>query len=529
MLRRPERQGVSEGSGPGPLLGTDATSLPVLSRFAKEIELPQRSAALGRLLVRVVGPAGIERAETLESLGQRAALLYRAGYIGAAAPLVAGAGGSAPTSPAEAAFQALAIRVALAGGDRDRVCSGAVALLQAPADTPASIRGEGIVAQGYCGAAAGNPGAAGLAAGLAREIGGVGEGTIGALDAVAAGEPAAFQGNTRVSVTDWRLAEVAGKLDASSVGSERLEPAALFAASRSASVPPHLRIAFAEAAARIHVIDAASLADAFRQAPVSPADLAQPFSAKVEPFARRAVLFKSAEAERTPIKRARVVRAALDEARRAGLLLPIAAALAPVVDEMRPVAEIGWFAETAVEVMLAAGRFEAARRWAEFGTQPGVTADRSQLSLAHWLALIDIADPAQRGGRGQALAQVEEMAMRGRFAPDALHRLATVLDALDFQVPMRLWEAASRAPQPTTGHLPPTGVLSELQDAAKRREPLRVALLVNRTLGAQGPEGAHMIGLGDTIRALRRVGLEAEAREIAAEALFGLWPRASNS
>ena len=42
--------------------------------------------------------------------------------------------------------------------------------------------------------------------------------------------------------------------------------------------------------------------------------------------------------------------------------------------------------------------------------------------------------------------------------------LGAPLDALDFQVPVRLWEAASRAPQPTSGYLPPTGVLAELQD-----------------------------------------------------------------
>ena len=50
-----------------------------------------------------------------------------------------------------------------------------------------------------------------------------------------------------------------------------------------------------------------------------------------------------------------------------------------------------------------------------------------------------------------------------------LHRLVTVLDALDTQVPIPLWEAASRTPQPTDGHLPATGVLAELKVARDKR------------------------------------------------------------
>ena len=105
----------------------------------------------------------------------------------------------------------------------------------------------------------------------------------------------------------------------------------------------------------------------------------------------------------------------------------------------------------------------------------------------------------------------------------------TVLDALSTQVPIPLWEAASRTTQPSTGHLPDTGVLSQLQDAAKTRDYARTVLLAMQTLGPKGAEGAHMIALGDSIRALKRAGLEKEARQLALEALFSAWPRLSNS
>jgi hypothetical protein len=92
-------------------------------------------------------------------------------------------------------------------------------------------------------------------------------------------------------------------------------------------------------------------------------------------------------------------------------------------------------------------------------------------------------------------------------------------------VPIPLWNLASRTPQPASGYLPDTGVLSDLADASKKKEFGRTVLLAMRTLGPAGAEGAHMIALGDAIRALKRAGLEAEARRLALEGLFTSWPR----
>jgi hypothetical protein len=140
--------------------------------------------------------------------------------------------------------------------------------------------------------------------------------------------------------------------------------------------------------------------------------------------------------------------------------------------------------------------------------------------------LIDIADSRSTADREAGLSFVEELAVTGRLDPTLLHRLATVLDALEYNVPIPLWEAASRTPQPAGGFLPETGVLSQLQDAAKKREFGRTVLLTMRTLGPHGAEGANMIALGDSIRALKRAGMESDARRLGFEALFAGWPRA---
>ena len=136
--------------------------------------------------------------------------------------------------------------------------------------------------------------------------------------------------------------------------------------------------------------------------------------------------------------------------------------------------------------------------------------------------------PERRGGRPPSLAAIEELAVRGRLGAETLHRLATVLDALDIDVPIGLWDAASRTPQPATGYLPETGVLADLAQSAKRRRgphhPARHA-----HVGARGPEGANVLALGDAVRALKRIGLEADARRLALEALIAAWPRTAGN
>jgi hypothetical protein len=100
-----------------------------------------------------------------------------------------------------------------------------------------------------------------------------------------------------------------------------------------------------------------------------------------------------------------------------------------------------------------------------------------------------------------------------------------VLEALDYLVPIPLWEAANRMPQSNAGYLPETGVLSALQDAAKKQQFGRTVLLVMQALGPNGAADAHLIALGDSIRALKRAGLEPDARRLGLEALLASWPR----
>lgn len=541
-----ERDRVVERADLAPVLAGDGSGLPLelwrgvdgraVLEMVKKLDLPARSPALQALWRRLWttsarAPGSDAEQDRFEAL--RIEALYRSGLIG---PLLAHAKDAAPSR--DPLVRALLARARIGGGDRTGGCAQARDLAKGGSAVPQAIRGEMLLLGGYCAAVTGDTGAAMLAADLVRAEGIDAPLPLAALDAVVTGQSLKPALPARLSLMDYRFLELTRGI-VPSQALEKAEPALLAALSGPAEAGPGtghdpvpgaisppaaaLRVVAAERAAQLNAIAPADLAEAYRAYPFDAAALADPLTAAVPAPLRRALLYKAAAGERTPIKRTRIARALLDDARRAGSYAVVAHILADVAADLAPVPEIGWFAETAVEVNLVAGRLDAARRWIDLAGR-----ERAG-SLQHWLVLVDIADAQWRGPRGASLVHAESFALHGRLPPGYMHRLATVLDALEYNIPIPLWEAASRTPQPTQGHLPETGVLTELQDAAKKKEFARTVLLVMRTLGTDTADTAHIIALGDSIRALRRAGLEADARRLALEAVLPGWPRATGN
>ena len=519
-----------------PVMASDGSGLPHelwrglkvedVEKLLAALEIPPRSPVLHTLFRRLVTsdvppPAGGVSDPRFTAL--RIEALDRSGLVDEAANVLA----KEPSTAADPVLGLLGARTAIARGNGDDGCRDALQPAPAPAALPGSLKGQAILIKAYCAAASGNREAAQLQAALAREDSSIAASPgLDAIDAVAAGVKPAIAKGQKVGLIDWRILQLSGPVDVSDlIGSA--SPGLLAVISRDESTDPTLRLAAAEAAARFNAISPANLAEAYRgfAGGAAPAEGDEAATGAV----RRAALFQSADAERTPLKKARLIRSFLDDTRRSGLYWPALQMIAPAATAIPRIPEIGWFAETAIETALSSGDYAGARSWAEFANTLDAPGGAGRTSYAHWLALADIADPALTEGRSRHLAALEDQAARGRMNSDLLHRLATVLDALEIQVPIPLWEMASRTPQPETGHLPATGVLSELSDAAKKKEFGHTVLLAMQALGPNGAEGAHMISLGDSIRALRRGGLESAARQLALEALFAGWPRALGS
>ena len=507
-----------ESSDLAPVMAPDTSGLPLelwrglemadLERLLAGLDLPPRSPALHQVWRRMLlssaspPPAGAPSSDHFMAL--RLEALYRSGLLRDMAEVERGA------SPGPLARVVLA-RKDIGLGAREAGCATIKSVAGPGADLRGRLRVESQLLTGYCAAVAGDAAAAGLAATLAREEGMADDLVLRVLESLSMGTKPHLGLPARVPLLDFRFLELLGPVSQMQVV-EKAEPALLVALARAPTSDVRMRTAAAEAALRLNAMPPDAVVDVYRLQP-EPSARTTPSEA-ADPILRRARLFRAAEVTQAPELKARLLRALLDDARRAGIHVQTARMLAPLVGQLWPSFETGMLAEPVLEIAAAAGEYELARRWAE-----------TAATLQHWLALVDLADPQPGRGRASGLAYVEELARRGRLGVNALHRLATVLDALDVDVPMGIWEAAGRTPQPASGYLPETGVLADLAQSAQRKDTGRTVLVAMRALGPNGAEGANILALGDAVRALKRTGLEPDARRLAFEALFAVWPR----
>ena len=520
-LQRVPPSGVSnqpvESSDLAPVMAPDTSGLPLdlwrgleiadLERLLAGLDVPPRSPALHQVWRRMLlssasPPAGAPSADHFMAL--RLEALYRSGLLRDMAEVERGA------SPGALSRVVLA-RKDIGLGAREAGCATIKSLARPGADLRGRLKGESQVLAGYCAAVVDDGAAAGLAASLAREEGMADNLALRVLDSLSMGAKPHLGLPARVSLLDFRFLELMAPVREMQVV-EKAEPALLVALAGAPTSDVRMRTAAAEAALRLNAMPSEAVTDVYRRQP-EPSARVTPNEAG-DPVLRRAQLFRAVEATQAPDLKARLMRALLDDARRAGIHIQTARMLAPLVGQLWPSFETGMLAEPVVEIAAAAGEYELARRWAE-----------TAATLQHWLALIDLADPQPGRGRHSGLASVDDLAKKGRLSVDVLHRLATVLDALDVDVPMGIWEAAGRTPQPASGYLPETGVLADLAQSAQRKDTGRTVLVAMRALGPNGADGANILALGDTVRALKRAGLEPDARRIAFEALFAFWPR----
>ena len=515
----PPRSGPVEAADLAPVEAPDGSGLPLdlwpglsigdIEQLLVTLDLPPRSPVLHQLWQRMLlasasAPDGAASEDHFTAL--RLEALYRSGLLDAMDEAL---GQRATASPLA---QVIHARKQIGIGAREEGCRTMGSLAASGTALRGRLKSEAQLLAGYCAAAAGDAAATGLAANLAREEGVTDGIALHVLDSLGLGTKERPPLPARMTLLDYRFLTLLGPVnDAELIA--KAEPALLVVLARAETRDMRMKTAAAEAALRLNALLPAEVAEVYGMA--SDAKGKAPAGEPIDPVLRRARLFRAVNSTQAPDLKGQLLRALLDDARRMGIYHQTARMLVPVLVQLWPSPETAPLAEPIVEIGLSAGEYDLARRWAE-----------TSGSLRHWLALIDLADGQSRGGRLPSLAHAEELAARGKLNAEVLHRLSTVIDALDMEVPMPIWEAAGRVPQPGSGYLPETGVLSELQQASQRKDVARTILVAMRAIGPNAADGASILALGDTIRALKRAGLEADARRFGVEALLSVWPRA---
>lgn len=528
-----------------PVMGADGSRLPnelwrgmtvpEVEQLMGSLSVPPRAAALHdlwrRLLIAKSAEPGGGKTAT-HFLALRLAALYKSGLLKDLEAVTATPPPSSPVRSGEAPTGDLVLAVQRAKaqlglGQPEAACLSARSA-QYQGEVPRPVAQDALLLIAYCAAAEGNPAAASLTVDLAREQKMESPLAFSVVDHLASGNASEKMKPVLpkdVSLLDYRFLQVAKAHDGLRF-LDRAEPALVAALARDSTADARTHVEAAEDAARIHALDPETLAKVYGSVAL-PAGGGDPLTAKLDPPLKRAALAQAIAAERTPQRKAKLMQALLQEARSHTLYIPVARGLVGELKSLEQGNDTAFFAETAVEIALAGGDYGSAVSWAVFGSAQDRGGDRSGRSdgLMHWMTLIDIAGAKEYVPRGSGLKLTEDLALKGKFSPEVLHRLVTVLDALEYNIPIPLWDAASRTPQPTKGHLPETGVLGHLKTAASEKKFALTVLLTMLALGTDGAEGAHVLALGDAIRALKLAGLEEDARRLGFEALFAAWPR----
>ncbi|MEL7543669.1 MAG: hypothetical protein AAGJ70_07830 [Pseudomonadota bacterium] len=460
-------------------------------------------------------PEGAFNAASFEALRMQG--LYR---LGAFEEIVA-------THAARGAERSYGLLNILAGKSRIALGDGEVAC----DDAPSMIRETGKVSKAlqtafveisvYCALRRDDRKRAGLMIELSRDRGIDAPHTFGIVDSLTLGTTPQLPKTRRLELLAGKLLVLGGYKPRRRFY-DMATPALLVALANDPDVAGDVRLAAAERAVAKGVLSGRGLRAVYL-------GVGQVAGAAGERAGLMQRVARAAKASRGTARVLRDARRLLDLSTKSGLYPVVAAALGPDIRKLRETSDARPLAETAIEVSLAAGDAGRALGWAIFGSAGRVAGAGARDSLMHWQLAVDLVERLQGGGdrlrSRRGLAAAERLVLNGRFASAPLHRMVTTLDALGYIVPIPMWNAATRQPQPTDGALPETGVLSELATAAKARRSGLTLLLAVAAIGPDGAGRANLITLGDALRALRTSGHGNAATALAFEQVFAIWPR----
>lgn len=237
-----------------------------------------------------------------------------------------------------------------------------------------------------------------------------------------------------------------------------------------------------------------------------------------------ALFYQAGLVQPTAAQRAEMLSLALKNAVAQGLPpLLVGQTLSDQVRNIPPAVDLAWFAPDAVRMLLAAGDIASAKTWQALLLQQSAAGKVEPMqNPAITAALLQIADREAAHDVNEWLVQWYGAASAG-VAPETRDRRATLLliflEALGYDAPSDIWQKLYTS---TAGSFPgneaPAPILYGLRAAARDKKLGETILFSLLALGQDGPGKADTATLAAVIAALRGVGLESDARQIALEA-----------
>jgi len=435
------------------------------------------------LLANALAPAGAE--DSSGFLALRAKKLLTLGAVEDAASLLALAPGR------DEALERTRIEVKFLAGDRDGACA---AVADAIRQRQGAWWDRALVA---CHALAGKKEEAALGLGLLREQKAPPDPAFDALVEAVGGRQVKLPPMPEPSALHLALLQAA-KLPFPGDLAAVKGPAMLRAIALAEGTPAAQRLAAAQQAAAFGALPLEKLRATYEKVEFSAEDRANAISrAKSEKGPRgQALLWTAAKGQNLPGPRAELLQAFLAETGPDYLLA--ARTAEPLILELTPSPELGWFGVAAARALYATGNIAEANAWLAVA----VPSEAKALS------------PLARLAAGREAPPPEIPQDKAEFAP----LLFGLLDALGDPVSSDTW-APYLKPAPATPVPLPSAALWLAQPASVEARRVGETLLLTLPMLAQGERlTPEPVVLTRAIANLRGIGLEESARALAVEA-----------
>ncbi len=281
----------------------------------------------------------------------------------------------------------------------------------------------------------------------------------------------------------------------------------------------NMRLALAERASSRGLIAAAQLAYIYRAVSFTPDRLAAPLTAAEAGPRLRALLYQSALAEKIPMQRVGEAMRFLQNTDPVLLDGAIAQVLAEMVDTVEPTEELRSFAAPIAEIYILAGKPEPALKWLKFAReQASAKLDIIPQLQAFWplVALANL-DTDSDYSKNFSLWIAATLKDGDRARREQVGQILLLLDAAGFAVPDDAWAHVEDISTVSTDKhvIMPSAVLLERLRAAGAGNKRGAAVLLG--LISVGNDTLVFLTVVETVRALRLVGLNADASALARE------------
>jgi len=303
------------------------------------------------------------------------------------------------------------------------------------------------------------------------------------------------------------------------------DPGVLRAIAQRADVAEALRLVAAERAALVGALTPEELGAVYAAALFSAEELDGALGLAAENYGprARALLYRAAAETTVAAARAAVLEKAWALAYGTDAFPVAVQGTLPALATLPPSADLAWFAPAAARALFAAGEEGKAMAWYRLVERQGaVDADMAAAAVALW-PLARLANPGGPG-RPDAVPLDAWRVANAAEAENAAARAAdlyALLHAVGDDLPDDAWADMADGPVAREARVPTFPIwrgLERAADAERRGETILYALLA---LGSAGPAGADTAVLGRIVPALKRIGLEREARAVAVEAAVG--------